>query len=141
MLHVVDKEFMKITSHNPSRTLGVGQRRRIALCLLIRREHSAVALLDGFAQVFVLTLLLNHNMCCIDIGINKTSFVELNLFLKVYVFLRLPHAIHLAEQCKPECLALTFLIAFAAPLVGKSHSGGCLCLFLVHIVVLFPFSV
>lgn len=52
IFHVIDKELLEVTSHNPPRMLGDGQAEHITLRLLERSEHGAVALFDRLAQVF-----------------------------------------------------------------------------------------
>ena len=49
VFHIVDVDFGKVASHYPARALRVGQGGRVALRLLERGEHGAIALTYGLA--------------------------------------------------------------------------------------------
>ena len=98
MIHIVNMEFTEIADDDPARILIMGKIARIAARLLEGGEHGAVGLLVAFAQVDILTLLLDQNAGGLDQAVDKGGVAQFHAHLKFDVFIRLGYAEHLIQK-------------------------------------------
>ena len=123
LFHIIHQEGGKVAGHNPARMLGQGQLRYIPFGLLKRRQQGTIRLPDRRTEVLVQALLLNQHTGGGDAAVNETCMIKAHLIFKEDELFRLRYTENTTQQRKPEFLALSLLVTFALPILGKF--GGC----------------
>ena len=121
--HVVDEHRAEVACHYPARAQLVRQLGRVSLGLLVGREHGAVALAHGLAQVLVYALLLYEYVRRLYVCVDEAGVAEAHLVFKLYYLLGPRHAQYVAQQREPVSLRLALLVAASPPLVGEGLRG------------------